>query len=70
MNVQIVNQKRDSPQSGTSDGEARLSGVFSSEIDELRLRTDLAGGGQIDEAIIRDVSVEFSLDGILDTPID
>jgi len=30
----------------------------------------LAGGGLIDEAIIRDVSVEFSLDGILDTPTD
>jgi hypothetical protein len=30
----------------------------------------LAGVSQIDEAIIRDVSVEFSLDEILDTPMD
>jgi hypothetical protein len=70
VSAQLVNQKRDSPQSGTSRGEAALSGVFSSEIDELRWRADLADGGQIDEAIIRDVPVKFSLDGILDAPID
>src|SRR5882762_7779652 len=51
-------------------GRAALSGVFSSEIDELRWRADLASGSQIDEAIIRDVAVKFSLDGILDAPID
>jgi len=70
VSAQLVNQERGSPQSGASRGEAALSGVFSSEIDELRWRADLAGGSQIDEAIIRDVAVKFSLDGILDAPID
>jgi hypothetical protein len=70
VSAQLVNQERGSPQSGASRGEAALSGVFSREIDELRWRTDLAGGSQIDEAIIRDVAVKFSLDGILDGPID
>src|ERR1700682_413776 len=70
VSAQLVNQERGSPQSGASRGEAVLSGVFSSEIDELRWRADLAGGNQIDEAIIRDVAVKFSLDGILDAPID
>ena len=70
VSAQLVNQERGSPQSGASRGEAALSGVFSSEIDELRWRADLASGSQIDEAIIRDVAVKFSLDGILDAPID
>ena len=68
VSAQLVNQEMDSPQSGASRGEAALSGVFSS--DELRWRTELADGGQIDEAIIRDVVAKFSLDGILDAPID
>jgi len=70
VSAQLVNQERGSPQSGASRGEAALSGVFSREIDELRWRTDLADGGEIDEAIIRDAAVKFSLDGILDGPID
>jgi len=70
VSAQIVNQKRDSHRSRVSGGETVLSGVLSSEIDELRWRTNLAGGGQIDEAIIRDVPVKFSLDGILATSID
>jgi len=70
VSAQLVNQEMDSPQSGASRGEAALSGVFSRGIDELRWRTELADGGQIDEAIIRDVAVKFSLDGILDAPID
>ena len=70
VSAQLANQEGDSPQSRASRGEAALSGVFSSEIDELRWRADLAGGSQIDEAIIRDVGVKFSLDGILDGVID
>ena len=36
VSAQLVNQEKGSPQSGASKGEAALSGVFSSEIDELR----------------------------------
>ena len=70
VSAQVVNAKSGPLQSGASGGEAMLSGVFSGEIDELRWRTNLAGGGQIDEPIIRDIAVKFSLDGILETPID
>ena len=42
VSAQLVNQERGSPQSGASRGEAALSGVISSEIDELRWQADLA----------------------------
>lgn len=70
VSAQVVNQTKDPLRVGASGGETTLSGVVSEEIDELRWRGDLADDGQIDEPIICDVSLKFSLDGILDTPID
>lgn len=70
VSVQVVNQARDPLPVEASAGGIALSGVVSEEIDELRWRVDLADDGQIDEPIISDVSLKFSLDGILDAPID
>jgi hypothetical protein len=70
VSAQIVNPRRDSPQSGVSGGAAFQSGVCSAEIDELRWQMGLAGGGQVDVPITESVGLKFSLDGILDAPID
>lgn len=70
VSAQIVNPRSDSPQHGVFDGETALSGVVSVEIDELRWRTEMAGGAQIDVPITQGVGLKFSLDGILDAPID
>jgi transposase len=70
VSAQVGNQKSDLVQSEVSRGEVALSGVISDEIDELRWRTYLADGGQIDEPIIRDAVVKFSLDAILERSID
>lgn len=70
VSTQIVNPNRNSLQHGASGGETALSGVLSGKIDELRWRTELADGGQIDVPIVQDVGLKFNLDGILDAPID
>jgi carbamoyltransferase len=70
VSAQIVDLKGRSPRHEASPGETALSGAFSAEVDELRWRTHMAGRDQIDEPIIRGVGLKFSLDGILDTPID
>lgn len=70
VSAQVVNQTKDPLRVGASGGETTLSGVVGEEINELRWRGDLADDGQIDEPIIWDVSLKFSLDGILDAPID
>lgn len=70
VSAQVADQTKDPLQAGASGGETALSGVFNGVIDELRWRTDLADGGQIDEPITRDVALKFSLDGIFDAPID
>ena len=70
VSAQIVDLKGKSPRHEASRGETALSGAFSGEVDELRWRTHMAGRDQIDEPIIRGVGLKFSLDGILDTPMD
>jgi hypothetical protein len=70
VSAQIVNPKSDPPQHGAFGGETALSGVVSGEIDELRWRMEMAGGAQIDVPIAQSVGLKFSLDAILDAPID
>ena len=70
VSAQIVDLKGKSPRHEASCGETALSGAFSEEVDELRWRTHMAGRDHIDEPIIRGVGLKFSLEGILDTPID
>lgn len=70
VSAQMVKPKRSSSQYWVSRSETVLSGVCNGEINELRWRMELVGGGQIDMSIIEGVSLRFSLDGILDSPID
>src|SRR5258708_6416981 len=55
VSAQIVDLKGKSSQDEASRGETALSGAFSAEVDELRWRTHMAGGDQIDEPIIQGV---------------
>src|SRR5205814_874378 len=70
VSAKIVDPQSDSPQRGTPGDETTLSGALSEEIDELRWRMNSACGDQMDVLIIRGVSLRFSLEGILDGPID
>lgn len=69
VSAQIAARKKDLPQLRASDGETPLVGVLNKEIDELRWRMELASGDRIDVPIIEDEGLKFSLDGILEEPI-
>ena len=57
-------------QTSRSASETVLSGSVKGEIDELRWRTFVGNNVKLDEPILQDIAMEFSLDAVLDTWMD
>lgn len=57
-------------QTSGSASETMLSGSVKGEIDELRWRTFVGNNVKLDEPILQDIAMEFSLHAVLDTWMD
>ena len=57
-------------QTNGSASETMLSGAVKGQIDELRWRTFVGNNVKLDEPILQDIAIEFSLDAVLDTWMD
>ena len=70
VSVQVLNPNSRSLQQGVFSDQPTLSGALSLEIDELRWRTNSIEGPSVEASIVRGARMKFSLEGILDGPID
>ena len=69
VNAELADSSNGAHQTYELAGELTLLGAVTEEIDQLRWWSDLGSGGTLDEPIIQDGVMKYTLDAVLDTCI-
>ena len=70
VNAELAGPNNGPHQTHELAGELTLLGDVTEEIDELRWWSDLGSGSTLDEPIIQDSVMKYTLDAVLDTWMD